>query len=193
MFSVEIVSRIFNHIDDPKDFQVLSTVCKEWQDILNNHVFWKHLVKDLKLSKSKNQTYKLTLIKNIDKLCFCKRHHHSKIKPVKKIYARLDFIRGFCERQYDWFNALQYKLHARYVSDEIKNILRYECEGCEEDKLKKIILKLKNDIYGEKKILEERFKRSFSPYIIKSFINILVNRLHLIVINKEIEIGGAVV
>ncbi|CAG8789114.1 9666_t:CDS:2, partial [Acaulospora morrowiae] len=40
---LEIVSRIFNHIDDPKDFQVLSRVSKEWKQVLDHHSFWEYL------------------------------------------------------------------------------------------------------------------------------------------------------
>ncbi|CAG8794187.1 15697_t:CDS:1, partial [Dentiscutata erythropus] len=38
---------IFNYIDDPFKFYNTSLVCKEWKNILNNHIFWENLIEHL--------------------------------------------------------------------------------------------------------------------------------------------------
>src|SRR5215469_6361790 len=70
----KIIEKIFNFINDPKDFQKLSLVNKEWQKILDNHDFWNKHIEYLNFKKMKQKTPKVIFIKNISKLCHCKQN-----------------------------------------------------------------------------------------------------------------------
>ena len=84
------IQLVFNYIDDPFTFQKASLVCKKWQNILDNHVFWKNLCEHLDLEEpkpkaKKYKTWKLIFIKNINKLCVCKKNIKTKNSNLKII------------------------------------------------------------------------------------------------------------
>ena len=101
----DIIYLIFEHIQDPNIFGLLSRVCKEWRYVLDNHNFWKQRVNTLGLPEpsrnaTKYKTYKSIFIKNIELLCYCKNELDNNIKSIKLIHQRLELIKEYCNDRY---------------------------------------------------------------------------------------------
>ena len=195
------IQLVFNYIDDSFTFQKISIVCKKQQNILNNHIFWKNLCEYLdfeepKPKAKKYKTWKSIFVKNIDKLCICKKNIKTKNSNLKIINFKLRILSYYCLNRSNFYKTEIYCNFCQYVKDEIEILYQQShdfndcCELCDNEDL--IINSVKQLI---KKIYDRKKRFEFSDFIKKDFVKVIIRNLYNIINNNFIYIerlGGVV-
>ncbi|CAG8826007.1 26974_t:CDS:1, partial [Dentiscutata erythropus] len=149
--------------------------CKEWKNVLDNHVFWENLIEHLEFEgpnpKSKKyKTYKSIFVKNVNKLCWCKKNIGEVNRDLKKIETklsvlydfyldRLGFYKSWVEMKYTR-SEIYYNL-CNYMGEKIFNIYnqceyKKRCNLCNnQQNILKQIQKLIDNIYEKKNSIKK--------------------------------------
>lgn len=132
-------------------------------------------------------------IKNIDKLCFCKKNIYNNDKSIKIINTKSKILRIFCENRINFYRYPVYKKYCSNVLNQIDNII-HESENCErcndcdnQEELIILLNKLRNNIYNEKRELEKN-NFQFSDFILKDFVKVIVYNIYKIIQGKRLYI-----
>src|SRR5437868_5466350 len=182
------IQLVFNYINDPFSFQKASLTCKKWQNILDNHIFWKTLCEHLDLeeprSKAKKyKTWKSIFVKNTDKLCICKRNIKTKNSNLKDINFKLGILSYYSLNRLSFYKSEIYCQLCQYTRDELEILYKQSsyfnehCKLCNsENEIINSIKELINKLYMKKKEIEP-----FSDYIEKDFFKVIIRNLYNII------------
>ena len=179
------IQLVFNYINDPFSFQKVFLTCKKWQNILDNYIFQKTLCKyldleELKKKAKKYKTYKLIFIKNINKLCICKKNIKTKNSNLKDINFKLGILSYYSLNRLSFYKSEIYCQLCQYTRDELEILYKQSsyfnehCKLCNsENEIINSIKELINKLYMKKKEIEP-----FSDYIEKDFFKVIIRNLY---------------
>jgi hypothetical protein len=204
-FEIHPLSLVFNYINDFSTFYKASLVCKKWQIILDNHIFWKTLCEHLDLEEpkpkaKKYKTWKSIFIKNINKLCICKRNIKIKNSNLKNINFKLRILSYYSLNRLNFYKTEIYCQLCQYTRDELEilyqqsNNFNEYCKLCNnEEDIIDSVKELINKLYRKKK---EFGNIQFSDYIEKDFFKVIIRNLYKIIDYDDYlfikQLGGVV-
>ena len=195
--TIHPLTLIFNYIDDPFEFCNTSLVYKKWKNVLDNHVFWKNLIEHLEFegSNPKYKTYKSIFVKNVNKLCWCKKNIGEVNQDLKKIETKLSVLYDFYLDRLGFYKSwikmkytrseIYYNL-CNYIGEKIFNIYN-QCEykkRCNlynnQQNILKQIQKLIDNIYEKKNSIKK-----INKFVVSDLIEVVIYNLKKIINNVD--------
>src|SRR5437868_1228073 len=128
--TIHPISLVFNYIDDPYTFYDASLVCKEWQRVLDTHIFWKNLIEHLgfeepKPKSRKYKTHKSIFVKNIKKTYEkCRKNIGKENKDLFEIYKKLSILSYYSFNRYEFYEKQLYSEFCRFTKDELEKLYK---------------------------------------------------------------------